>query len=414
MAIDREVWPRAFAHIDMSAFFASIEQMDFPEYASRPLAVVNGEAGSTIITSSYHARAYGIKTGTKVRDGLAVCPNLVIRPARSQRYAEISTRIMNALESISPDIEQYSVDEAWLELTHVLSIYPSIEYLAGFIKKTVHEASGGLPCSIGISEGKLTAKYCGEIDKGGINIVPPGEIAKIIGEAPIGKICGIGRNIEKYLNGFGIYYCKDMRNKSVTLLSSRFGNIGRRLYSTCLGHDPEPLARPQAPKSMGHGKILPPDTKDIDLVTATFRLLCEKLSARLRANQLMATAFFVGIRLHADWLYEKINLPEPTHDSQVVWRFADRVIQTWQGRAGAFQLQINATRLQDAAVQQLDLFNSNINMTENSKIDAVKDKINNKFGSQTLLPANAVNVSKRNFTVISPAWRVAGVRNTIN
>ena len=100
MPISRKTWPRCVAHVDMMSFFASIEQMDFPEYAGMPLVVTNGETGTTIITSSYEARAYGIKTGTKIYDALKVCPHLIRRPTRVHRYVEISQAIMKSLENI--------------------------------------------------------------------------------------------------------------------------------------------------------------------------------------------------------------------------------------------------------------------------------------------------------------------------
>src|SRR5690242_6850640 len=110
-------WPRAVALVDMNAFFASIEQMDFPELQGRPIGETNGMTGTTIITSSYEARKYGIKTGMKVREAKTLCPGFVQRPARPERYSEISTRIMEALTTITPTVEVFSVDEAFLDLT---------------------------------------------------------------------------------------------------------------------------------------------------------------------------------------------------------------------------------------------------------------------------------------------------------
>lgn len=414
MAIDRTVWPRAFAHVDMSAFFASIEQLDFPELLGQPVAVVNGDAGTTIITSSYEAREFGIKTGTKVRDALEACPHLIVRPARSERYAEISARVMGAMESITPDIEIYSVDECWLELTHALSLYGSMEEVAARIKAAVSQASSGLSCSIGISEGKLTAKFCGEIEKGGITIVSPLDIPAVIGEARVDEICGIGRNIVKYLNAHGVFFCKDFRNKPASILSRRFGAVGLRLYSTCLGHDPQPLLKPQAPKSMGHGKVMPPNTKDANLVESTLRYLCEKLAARLRTNAYQAQDFFIGIKLKSGWVGVQQHLSNPTHDSSLIWFLAKTLLDMWDRREGVFKLQVSATRLLPSHIQQLNLFDESKACAQQLRIDQIKDAINQKFGSRTIQPGNMLLDPRKNFTVISPAWRPSGVRNTLD
>ena len=119
---------RIFVHVDMNAFFASIEQRDYPKLLGKPVAVTNGEHGSCIITSSYEARAFGIKTGMRISDGRKICPYLVQRSSRPTVYAATSARIMNILHNITPDIQIYSVDEAFLELTNCMKIYKEINY----------------------------------------------------------------------------------------------------------------------------------------------------------------------------------------------------------------------------------------------------------------------------------------------
>ena len=111
-------WPRAILHVDMNAFFASIEQRDFPELHGRPVGITNGAAGTTLITCSYEARAHGVHTGMKIYEARRLCPEIVQRPARPQVYAAVSTRIMRALTDVSPDVEVFSVDEAFLDVTH--------------------------------------------------------------------------------------------------------------------------------------------------------------------------------------------------------------------------------------------------------------------------------------------------------
>ena len=206
-------WPRCMALVDMKSFFASIEQLDNPSLRGKPVVVVNGNQGSTIITSSYEARAFGIKTGTKLREARFLCPDLICCPTRPERYAAISSNIMQALEmNITPDIEVASIDECYLDLSGVLSQYKSVKSVAEKIREVVNGASQGLPCSIGISEGKLTAKFCAETNKGGITIVSPAKIADFMKNAPISSIAGIGRNVGRYLNRIGVQVCGDMRN----------------------------------------------------------------------------------------------------------------------------------------------------------------------------------------------------------
>ena len=149
-------WDRMIALVDMNAFFASIEQMDFPELRGRPVGVTNGKLGTCIITCSYEARMQGIKTGMRVKDALKLAPDFVQRAARPERYAAVSTKIMAALETITPDIEIFSVDEAFLDLTHCQRLYKSPHDVVKLIKRTVFDASG-LLSSVGLSGDKTTA-----------------------------------------------------------------------------------------------------------------------------------------------------------------------------------------------------------------------------------------------------------------
>ncbi len=155
---------KIFIHVDMNAFFASIEQRDYPDLIGKPVAVTNGKHGSCIITSSYEARAFGIKTGMKIRDGRKICPYLVQRPSRPKIYADTSTKIMNILQNITPDIQIYSVDEAFLELTHCMKIYKEISHVVYKIKDLIYQ-NVNLKCSIGVSFSKSLAKYASKINK---------------------------------------------------------------------------------------------------------------------------------------------------------------------------------------------------------------------------------------------------------
>lgn len=148
-----EPWPRAIILVDMNAFFASVEQYDKPEWRGRPVAITNGLQGTCIITCSYEARAMGVKTGMRLKQGYEKCPTLIQCPAHPERYAEVSTSIMSALYNITPDVEVFSVDEAFLDVTHCQKILGSPEEIAHLIKQTVYNASG-LLCSVGMSGDK--------------------------------------------------------------------------------------------------------------------------------------------------------------------------------------------------------------------------------------------------------------------
>ena len=177
--------------VDMNSFFASIEQLDQPELFGRPIAVTNGRQGTCIITCSYEARYWGIKTGMRLKQAKKLCPELIQRPSRPKRYAEISTRIMHGLTSITPDVEVYSVDEAFLDMTHCQKIISSPQTMARKIKELILELSD-LSCSIGVSGDKTTAKYAAKQNKpDGLTIIPPEKAEETLQDVPVTELCGI-------------------------------------------------------------------------------------------------------------------------------------------------------------------------------------------------------------------------------
>lgn len=401
--------PKIIALVDMMSFFASVEQLDFPELAGRPIAVLNGSQGSTIITASYQARDYGIKTGMKLKEAQKLCPSLIPRASRPHRYVDVSKKIMAAVEAkITDEIEVFSIDECFLDLTSILHLYPSLEALAASIRKTVHQASGGLPCSIGMCEGKLTAKFAAKSNKGGTTIISADKIKDIMAPYPVDDLCGIGRKTTQFLNAQGVYTIADLAERPMSLLAKRFGNIGKRLYLTANGHDPEPLATERDPQSMGHGKILPPATTDGKLIRATLHHQCEKLARRLRENNLQSRRFSIGLRTQYGWIGEPLKTVNPTDSSQKIWALALAILKLWQGEA-IYQVQITALDLSSSQNTQFDLFTET---APSNAVDDVKDAINERFGSKSIMPADTL-LSADKISVIAPSWQPNGVKQSI-
>ena len=172
-------WSRAIILVDMNAFFCSVEQMDHPELQGLPIGITNGSQGTCIITSSYEARAYGVRTGMRLKEAQRRCPGFLQVPAHPERYAEISSRIMKALEAITPDLEVFSVDEAFLDVTRCQRLLGTPRRIARLVKQAVLEVSGGVLCSVGASGDKTTAKYAAKLQKpNGLTLIPPPDRAR--------------------------------------------------------------------------------------------------------------------------------------------------------------------------------------------------------------------------------------------
>ena len=404
-------WPRAIILADMNAFFASVEQQDQPELRSRPVAITNGIDGTCIITCSYEARAHGIYTGMRLKEARQLCPELVRCPSRPERYAEISATIMHTLaENISPDIEVFSVDEAFLDVTRCQRLLGSPETIARRTKETIQEATG-LSCSVGVSGDKTTAKYAAKLDKpDGLTVIPPWEAEARLQDVPVTELCGIANGIGNFLKRYGVRVCGDMKKLPISVLAQRYGNPGRRIWYMCQGQDPEPLHLDiPAPKSIGHGKIMPPNTQSEDVIEMYLLHMSEKVAARLRRHNLQARKFYIALRARNGWLAEKRSSPSPTHSGQSIMELCyDFLQQNWWGQ-GVFQVQVTALDPAPANLQQ-ELFAENTD--QSNPAYAVMDNINQRYGEFTLAPARLLKRSKMP-NVISPAWKPSGHRNNL-
>jgi DNA polymerase-4 len=405
------MWSRAIVFVDMNAFFASIEQLDYPELRGKPVAVTNGAEGTCIITCSYEARAHGIKTGMRLPEAKKLCSNLIVRPTRIKRYTELSAKIMKSLETITPDIEIFSVDEAFLDVTHCQRLWGTPEFIGRKVKKLVTDISG-LPCSVGVSSDKSTAKYAGNVQKpNGFTIIPPEKIRESLEHVLVNELCGIGPGITQFLLKYGVKYCGDMQKLPISILAQRFGNLGRRIWLMAQGLDFDAVhTKYKDPKSVGHGKVMPPNTKDERTVLIYLQHMAEKVGVRLRRYNLEAKTYFIGVKSYAwGWMGERRQLSPPSNDGKKIYQLGREILREhWDG-SGLFQIQITAVDPVFSHIQK-ELFDDLEGHGE--KLNKIIDQINSKFGSNTLIPAPLLNRTKMN-DVIAPAWKPEGVRKSV-
>lgn len=400
------------ALVDMNAFFASIEQLDHPEWRGRAVGVTNGERGTCLITCSYEARRYGIKTGTRIRQARRMCPDLIQAPARPQRYAAVSRAIMHALEDFTPDVEVFSVDEAFLDLTRCQGIFGTDAAAIGRqIKARVLETFG-LLCSVGISGDRSTAKWAAKQHKpDGLKVIEPWHAAAALEKVPVTALCGINQGIGDFLARRGVKVCGDMKRIPIGALSQRFGNPGRRIWLMAQGRDPEPVRRETSdPKTIGHGKVIPPDTRSIEVLATFYMHMAEKVSRRLRKNEFQAGLFGIGLRTALGWEGVKCRTRLPTDDGRVIFELCTAFLENrWSGE-GVFQVQVTALDPHWKACQR-DLFDRPDPCRD--QINRVVDQINVRYGEWAIFRAPLVHLTDMP-NVIAPAWKPYGHREFID
>ena len=408
----KQPWTKMIALMDMNAFFASVEQKDYPWWRGRPVAITNGRIGTGIITCSYEARAFGVHTGMRLSEARKLCPQLIQAPARPYRYAEISRSIMHSLECITPDLEIFSVDEAFLDLSHCQRLYHfDARKIGVLIKRNVFKSSG-LLCSVGISGDRTTAKWAAKQNKpNGLTIINPTLSADALADIPVTDLCGINKGIGRFLAQYGVFRCADMKEIPISVLAQRFGNPGRRIWLMAQGKDPEAINGYIADaKTLGHGKVIPPDTKDRATILLYLMHMAEKVAARLRLNQLQAQLFSIAFKTSDGWQKTRSKTLAVSDDGKQIFQLCKFFfLQQWN-KQGVFQVHVAALDPRPSHGQK-DLFLHDNPLRR--ELHQTIDKINHRYGEFTLCNAPLVHRSSMP-NVIAPAWKPDGHRNTLD
>lgn len=403
---------RQCMHIDMNAFFASVEQQANPELQGKPIAVVGGGGRTVITTSSYEARAHGVKTGMAKWEALRCCPQLIIVIGDNRKYTYTSSRIMEMMKEYTPLVEVFSIDEAWLDVTHSLSIFGTAERIAYLLKARIKE-SFGITCSIGIAPNKLLAKLASDMQKpDGLTRIKPEDVTRILERMSIKELCGIGKNMERHLNMMSIYTCGELGRCDEARLTRKVGIIGSRLKQMGLGVDDSPVTPNEEDdevKSVGHSMTLRQDVSKREDVLKHLLQLSEMVGWRARRYGVSGRTITLHVRF-ADFYssFGKQNtLKSYINQSDEIYKAAIAILDTTELPQPVRQLGVKLSNLKYQA-EQLSLFKE-----VQKKSDAIKamDSVNDRFGEFKVTFGSLLSNEDKGSHVISPAWRPDGIRN---
>ncbi|MBD3179960.1 MAG: DNA polymerase IV, partial [Candidatus Latescibacteria bacterium] len=281
-----DIWSghRVIAHLDMDAFYASVEILDFPEMAEMPLVVGGDSRRGVVSAASYRAREFGIHSAMPIFRAKQLCPGLICRPVRMKRYLEVSRKVMGMLGSFSPLVEQVSVDEAYIDLTGSGKVLGSPSHAAADIRERIFSETS-LTCSVGVSTSKLAAKIASDMNKpDGLTVIPPDRVSRFLRSQPIGKIPGVGKKSEKALRDIGVKCLGDIRKLPPDFLKSKFGKGGERLLSIIDGRGTSPVVPWTEPKSISNERTFRRDTRDPEVIRKYLLMLSRMVARRLRKH----------------------------------------------------------------------------------------------------------------------------------
>ena len=314
-------------HIDMDAFFPTIEMIDSPELKGRPVIVGGITSKRGVVSSaSYEARKYGIRSGMSIQEAKRLCPHGIFLPVRHDRYIEFSYKIREIFLSFSPKVEMISIDEAFLDMKGIKGCERDPISYAKKIKSEIEET--GLGVSIGISYNKFMAKMATEDAKpGGILIVEEKDAKNFLGEKPVEKLWGVGEALKDRLNDMGIFKVKDIWRYSLDYLFYEFGKRGEDLYFLSRGIDRSEVVPYTPPKSLGKEITLEEDIEPLpELVIPILSYLSERVGYNLRLRSFSGNNITLKIKFYNHKIKTKSKtLSEYTSLDDEIFYFASRL-----------------------------------------------------------------------------------------
>jgi DNA polymerase-4 len=375
---------RVILHIDMDAFFASVEQRRNSRLKGKPVVVCGKPPRTGVASASYEARAFGVRANMSLYEARRRCPELLWVEGDLRRYIAASIRVMGIVRGFSPHIEVASIDEAFLDMTHCRLLFPCPRGVAEAIKKAIFDDLG-LTCSVGAGPNKLVAKLASSLGKpDGLKIVSAQEVPHFLDSLPIGQLWGIGPKREEILRSLGIESCGDLGRFPAHLLKGRFGDLGERLHHMGLGIDETPvipLGQEPEPKSFGHFVTLPKDIDDPRIISGFLLRLSEQVGRRLRRNCLQGKRVTLKIRF-SDFsvLTRQKTAGYPLMSGKEIYRLSLGIWDSIGDKKPVRLLGVKVSKLQRGS-NQFSLFSGPDN---SAALSETLDRVNDKFGDFTL------------------------------
>jgi len=290
---------RKIIHIDMDAFFAAIEQRDFPEYRGKPL-IVGGDPNSrgVVATCSYEARKFGIHSAMSCKRALQLCSTAIFIRPRMEVYKTVSNQIRKIFYEYSDKVEPLSIDEAFLDVTENKKGEKSATIIAQKILKEIYETTG-LTASAGVSYNKFIAKVASDMQKpNGLTVITPDKALKFIEQLPVKKFFGVGKVTNEKMKKLGLNYGCDLKKLSQLELVNHFGKAGLFFYDIVRGIDLRPVECPTGSKSIGRETTLNEDTVDYDEIILIVNNLCNKVEELISKKEKKGTTISLKVKYH--------------------------------------------------------------------------------------------------------------------
>jgi len=374
-------------HIDMDAFYASVEQLDNPGLKGK-CVIVGGQSNRSVVSAaSYEARKYGVRSAMPIFMAKRKCPEGVFVPPRIERYKEVSKKIMKLLCDFSPLVEPVSIDEAYIDITGSERLLGSPEQVGIHIKEKIKKKVN-LTCSVGIAPNKFLAKIASDMDKpDGLFIIKPDEAHEFIKSLAINKVPGIGKKTGSLLENLGITTLGDVKKYRKKMLLNRLGKSGKRLIELSACIDNSPVTPFTQRKSVSTEHTLSEDTLDTAILKKFLLKHSEDVGRELRRLEVKAKTITLKLK-HADFkqITRSTTIDNPTQSSETIYSTACRLLLKYRLKTKIRLIGVGASNFVPSAMPfQMELFERKEKKCNNwEKVERAIDTIIEKFGKDAV------------------------------
>lgn len=396
-------------HLDMDAFFVSVEELFDPSLKGKPV-VVGGRPNERGVVSaaSYAARKFGVHSALPLRTAYKLCPQAIFVDGHPERYRDYSHKVYEVLQSFSPLVEMASIDEAYLDMTGTERLYGPPLRAAHLLHQRV-KAETGLNCSIGIAASRLVAKISSDQAKpNGVLWVIPGQEAAFLAPLDVRKVPGVGKVTEKNLNALGIRKVGDLARLDEAFLEQRFGKWGLALAGKSLGLDAggwfdTEIGSDDGPKSISHEHTFSEDTTDLAQIESTLARLCEMVGRRLREHRLHARTIQLKLRYSDFSTFTRAHsIARATDlDTELFEEIRQLFRRNWKPGAAVRLLGVHVSSWSGGR-EQLNLIGEEKHQKWSQAL-AAADRLRDKFGESAVSLASGLRGNFRERTHENPA-----------
>lgn len=382
---------RKIIHVDMDAFYASVEQRDDPSLLGKPV-VVGGKPNSrgVVSTASYEARKFGIHSAMPMAEAYRRCPHAIFLPVNMRKYQEVSFQIRQIFINYTPIVEPLSLDEAFLDVTGSTSLFGSADSIAFTIKQRIKQELN-FTASVGLACNKFLAKLASDLQKpDGFVIVQPNRVQEFLDPLSVERLWGVGKKTAEQLHKLNIKTVKDLRHLEKGYLTQLFGILGNQLYQLAQGIDERPVESGRKVKSIGHETTFVKDIADQDVLETALLKLAVNVGRRLRKEVFKGKTITLKVR-YDDFrtVSRSHTLPQATDIDDVIYLEARNLLREVSLKQPIRLIGVTVNNLTAKSEDQLSLFSEP--QKYNETLTKIIDLVNDKYGEKSITRARLLD-----------------------